>query len=63
MADLSAHMGELQMGDGSEMVGVDEYDPLDEKQDVAIITPDGSTDELPPEPRADDCILTLPRLV
>ena len=34
---------------------VDEYDVVDEKPDVAIITPDDSADEPELEPLADDC--------
>ena len=34
---------------------IDDYDPLDDKQDVAIITPADSPDEAEPEPTADDC--------
>jgi len=34
---------------------VDEYDMVDEKPDVAIITPAESSEEPEPEPVADDC--------
>ena len=34
---------------------IDDYDTLDEKQDVAIITPVDSPEEPEPEPMADDC--------
>lgn len=67
VADLSAHMGELQMADGGDML-LDECDPVDEsladqKTDVAIITPDDTVDRAPDEavddddsdPLADDC--------
>ena len=37
---------------------LDEFDPVDEKPEVAIITPDDSTDDPEPEPQADDCRLT-----
>ena len=37
---------------------VDEYDVVDEKPDVAIITPEDSADEPEPEPLADDCRVT-----
>lgn len=56
VADLNAHMGEMQMGGGGEML-IDEYDAVDEKPEVAIINPDESTDEPEPEPLADDCML------
>ena len=36
---------------------IDDYDQLDEKQDVAIITPTESPEEPDPEPMADDCKL------
>ena len=55
---MSAHMGELQMGETGDML-IDDYDPVDEKPDVAIITPEGSTDEADTEPRADDCTYYL----
>ena len=54
-ADLSAHLGELQMGEGGEML-IDDIDPVDEKPDVAIITPDDSAEDAEPELQADDCI-------
>ena len=38
---------------------IDDYDQLDEKQDVAIITPTESPEEPDPEPMADDCRLVL----
>ena len=38
---------------GSEML-IDDYD-MDEKQDVAIITPAESSEEAEAEPAADDC--------
>lgn len=52
--DLNAHLGELQMGGGNDML-IDEYDPVDEKPDVAIITPEDSTKEPEPEVLATDC--------
>ena len=55
VADLKTQLGHLQIGGGGEML-IDEYDPVDEKPDVAIITPDESSEERDPEPRADDCI-------
>ena len=38
---------------------IDDYDPIDEKPDVAIITPDESVGEPEPEPLADDCKVYL----
>ncbi len=55
-ADLSAPMGELQMGEGGDML-IDDIDPVDEKPDVAIITPDDSVEDAEPELQADDCTL------
>lgn len=52
-ADLQTQMGDMQIGGGEDML-IDDYDVVDEKTDVAIITPDDSTDE-PAEPQADDC--------
>ena len=54
VADLKTHLGDLQMGGGGDML-IDDYDPVDEKPDVAIITPDGSSEEQEPEILADDC--------
>ena len=34
---------------------IDEYEMVDEKQEVAIITPADSSEEPEPEPMADDC--------
>ena len=56
VADLSTHMGELQMGGGDMLL--DEYDPVDDKPDVAIITPEDSAEEKEPEILADDCIFS-----
>ena len=53
VADLNTRLASLQTGDGDMLI--DEYDAVDEKQDVAIITPDDSVDEPEPEPLADDC--------
>ena len=58
-ADLSAHLGELQMGESGEML-IDDIDPVDEKPDVAIITPDDSAEDVEPELQADDCISFYP---
>ena len=55
-ADLSVPMGELQMGEGGEML-IDDIDPVDERPDVAIITPDDSAEDAEPELQADDCML------
>ena len=55
VADLGTRLGKLQMGGGGDML-IDDYDVVDEKPDVAIITPDDSTEEQEPEIRADDCI-------
>ena len=57
VADLKTRLGTLQIGGGGDML-IDEYDVVDEKPDVAIITPDGSLDETEPEPQADDCEFT-----
>ena len=55
VADLETQLGHLQIGGGGDML-IDDYDPVDEKQDVAIITPDESPEEREPELLADDCI-------
>lgn len=47
-------MGELQMGEGGDML-IDDIDPVDEKADVAIITPEDSAEDTEPELQADDC--------
>ncbi|KAI4209489.1 MAG: hypothetical protein LQ351_007566 [Letrouitia transgressa] len=52
VADLKTQLGDMQIGGGGDIL-VDDYDPVDEKPNVAIITPDGSADE-PLEPLADD---------
>lgn len=56
MNSPSNQMGDMQIGGGDDML-IDGYDVVDEKQDVAEITPEGSTDEPtePTEPMADDC--------
>lgn len=56
VADLDTRLGELQMGGGGDML-IDEYDVVDEKTEVAIITAEDSPEEQEPEIRADDCIL------
>lgn len=53
VADLKTQLGDMQIGGGGDML-IDDYDIVDEKQDVAIITPDDSVEE--PEPLADDCM-------
>lgn len=53
VADLKTQLGDLQIGGGGDML-IDDYDPVDEKQNVAIITTDDSPEEL--EPLADDCM-------
>lgn len=56
VADLDTRLGELQMGGGGDML-IDEYDVVDEKTEVAIITAEDSPEEQEPEIRADDCII------
>lgn len=58
VTDLNVHLGDLQMSGGNDML-IDEYDPVDGKPDVAIITPDDSMKEPEPEPEADDCICSI----
>ena len=53
VADLKTQLGDLQIGGGGDML-IDDYDAVDEKPDVAIITPDDSAEES--EPLADDCM-------
>ena len=53
VADLKTQLGDLQIGGGGDML-IDDYDAVDEKQHVAIITPDDSAEES--EPLADDCM-------
>ena len=55
VADLKTQLGEMQIGGGGDML-MDDYDVVDEKQDVAIITPDDSVEE--PDPLANDCTFT-----
>ena len=54
IADMDTRLGGLQMGGGGDML-IDDYDVVDEKPDVAIITPDDSPEEQEAEIRADDC--------
>lgn len=58
VTDLNVHLGDLQMGGGNDML-IDEYDPVDGKPDVAIITPDDPMKEPEPEVFANDCIRTI----
>lgn len=53
MADLKSQLGALQIGGGRDLL-MDDYDVVDEKAEVANITPVDSLDESI-EPRADDC--------
>ncbi len=54
VADLDAHFVGMQLT-GDAML-VDNFEDIDEKQDVAIISPDGSVDEPEPDLLADDCM-------
>lgn len=54
VADLKSQLGVLQIGGGGDML-VDEYDCVDEKQEVTNITPEDSADEPELDPLADDC--------
>ena len=56
VADLKTQLGEMQIGGGGEML-IDHYDVVDEKQNVAIITPDDSVEES--DPLANDCTFTF----
>ena len=56
VADLKTQLGEMQIGGGGDML-IDHHDIVDEKQNVALITPDGSVEEL--DPLANDCTFTL----
>ena len=58
VADMKTQLGDLQIGGGGDML-IDEYDAVDEKPDVAIITPDDSAEES--EPLADDCMSRIPQ--
>ena len=53
VADMKTQLGDLQIGGGGDML-IDDYDAVDEKPDVAEITPDDSAEES--EPLADDCM-------
>lgn len=55
VADLGTRLGELQMGGGGDML-IDDYDVVDEKPDVAVMTADDPPEEQDLEIRADDCI-------
>ena len=54
VADMDTRLGGLQIGGGGDML-IDDYDVVDEKPDVAIITPDDPPEEQEAEIRADDC--------
>ena len=54
VADLKSQLGALQIGGGRDLL-MDDYDIIEEKPEVATITPDDSADEPELEPRADDC--------
>lgn len=54
VADLDSRLVGMQLT-GDAML-VDHLEELDEKQEVAIISPDGSVDESELEPLADDCM-------
>ena len=54
VADLKSQLGALQIGGGRDML-IDDYDPVDDKPDVATITPNDSAGEPEPDPLADDC--------
>lgn len=47
----------VEQTSGTDML-VEDYD-MDEKQDVALMTPADSPQEVPAEPTADDCSLQL----
>lgn len=53
-ADLAPRLEDLQLDASGMLVDESEYFNSD-RQDVAIITPDGSTDEQDAEPLATDC--------
>ena len=57
VTDLNTRLGNLQMGGGGDML-LDDYDPVDDKPDVAIITPDDSAEEKEIEVFANDCIVS-----
>ena len=56
VADLKTQLGEMQIGGGGDML-MDDYDVVDEKQNVAIITPDDSVEDT--DPLATDCTFTI----
>lgn len=61
VADLDSRLVGMQLT-GDAML-VDHLEELDEKQDVAIISPEGSVDESELEPLADDCTFDLTHLI
>lgn len=54
VADLKSQLGALQIG-GARDMPMDDYNAIDEKQDIATITLNGSIEEPEPDPLADDC--------
>ena len=52
VADLKTQLGDMQISGGGDAL-IDDYDMVDEKQDVAIITPEDSIEDF--DPLADDC--------
>ena len=61
VADLKTQLGALQIGGGGDTL-MDEYDVVDDKPEIAVITPEGSLDEPELGPVADDCMLTTSSL-
>lgn len=54
VADMDARLVGIQLT-GDTML-VDNFDSVDDKQDAAIISPDGSVGDAEPELLADDCM-------
>ena len=59
VADLKTQLGDMQISGGGDAL-IDDYDMVDEKQEVAIITPEDSIEEY--DPLADDCRLFWARV-
>ncbi len=57
VADLDSRLVGMQLT-GDAML-VDHLEEVDEKQEVAVISPDGSVDDSDLEPLADDCMFDL----
>jgi ubiquitin carboxyl-terminal hydrolase 7 len=55
VADLKSQLGALQIGGGRDLLMDNDYDVIDERPEVATITPGISIDEPEPEPGADNC--------